>query len=68
MVAGRKVGGAVARNRAKRVIRAASRELSTKIGADVDVVWVARTSIKGVRTHELMPEMRDLLVSAGVNP
>ena len=66
MVAGRKVGGAVARNRARRILRAVSRELSPRIGADVDVVWVARRSIRGAKTQDLLPEMSELLESAGV--
>jgi ribonuclease P protein component len=65
VVAGRKVGGAVERNRARRVIRAASRELTSRIDADVDVVWVARASIEGAKTQELLPEMSELLRSAG---
>jgi ribonuclease P protein component len=63
VVAGRKVGGAVARNRARRILRAASRETSP-VRDDVDVVWVARASIMGAKTQDLVPEMNDLLTAA----
>ena len=68
VVAGRKVGGAVARNRARRVMRAAFRELSSVIGADLDIVWVARASIRGAKTEDLVPEMSGLLGSVEVDP
>ena len=60
-VASRRVGGAVARNRARRVMRAAWRELGARVEAGLDVVFVARESIQGAKTQDLESEMRELL-------
>ncbi|MEA2579189.1 MAG: Ribonuclease [Actinomycetota bacterium] len=65
VVASRKVGGAVERNRAKRILRAAWREIASEAGDATDVVLVAREGIRGVKTQDLVRELRDLL-SAGV--
>lgn len=64
-VAGRKVGGAVERNRARRVIRAALRAAVPQRLADRDLVVVARPSIRGARSPDLVAEIRDLLERAG---
>ena len=60
VVAGRRVGGAVERNRAKRVLRAAWREVASP-GTDEDVVLVARTAIRGSKTQDLVAEMTEML-------
>ncbi len=65
-VAGRKVGGAVLRNRARRIMRAAWRAVAPRVRGGYDVVWVARASIRGARTQELVPEMEGLLRRARV--
>ncbi len=65
-VAGRRVGGAVVRNRARRIMRAAWRELSPRIQGGYDVAWVARTTIRGARTQDLVAEMDELLTRAQV--
>lgn len=65
-VAGRRVGGAVVRNRAKRVLRAAWRELAPRLEDGYDVALVARGSIRGARTHDLVPEVERLLSRARV--
>ena len=59
-VAGRRVGGAVERNRARRILRAAWRQMADG-DKDTDVVLVAREAIRGARTQDLMDEMTDLL-------
>lgn len=48
ITAGKKVGNAVCRNRAKRVIRAAYRELEPLLPENIDMVIVARASIAPV--------------------
>ena len=53
ITAGKKVGNAVCRNRAKRVIRAAYREAEGMLPAGIDMVIVARTAICGIRSTEL---------------
>lgn len=63
-VAGRRVGGAVERNRARRVMRAAWRELAPQARKGYDVAWVARGTIRGTKTQDLVPEMEQLLRNA----
>lgn len=65
-VAGRRVGGAVDRNRARRILRAVWRELAPKVGTGYDVALVARAAILGARTHELVTEVDELLSRAQV--
>jgi ribonuclease P protein component len=60
VIAGRKVGGAVQRNRARRVIRAAWQSAATQL-PDSDAVFVARACILGAKTQDLVGEMRNLL-------
>jgi ribonuclease P protein component len=64
-VAGGKVGGAVRRNRARRIIRAAFREVAGGSLPGNDVVIVARSSIRGATSTELAGELRELLERAG---
>jgi ribonuclease P protein component len=61
VVAGRRVGGAVARNRARRILRAAWHEVARQVGDDEDAVLVARTGIRGAKTQDLVAEMTELL-------
>jgi len=65
-LAGKKVGGAVERNRARRVLRAAWREVRPLLVEETDVVWVARASIRGTKTQDLVVEMTELLRRAGM--
>lgn len=61
VIAARRVGGAVERNRARRILRAALRELREQVDEADDVVLVARPGIKGCRTKDLVDEMTELL-------
>ncbi len=66
-VAGRRVGGAVARNRARRILRAAWRELAPRVRDGYDIAFVARRgAIRGAKTQDLVAEMDDLLARADV--
>lgn len=65
-VAGRRVGGAVDRNRARRILRAAWREVAPEVGDGFDVALVARAGILATRTHELVTEVAELLARAQV--
>lgn len=58
MVASRKVGGAVQRNRAKRVLRAAV--AATGIADGVDVAVVARRAAVTSSSSEVAAELRQL--------
>jgi ribonuclease P protein component len=60
-VAGRKVGSAVDRNRARRILRAAWCEFARGIGNGNDAVLVARAAIRGAKTQDLVAEMTELL-------
>ena len=65
-VAGRRVGGAVERNRARRVLREAWRSLAPTLHRGADVVFVAKRGILRARSSELEAEMRDLLSRSGL--
>lgn len=60
VVATRRVGGAVERNRARRILRAAWREVAPQVGNDNDVVLVAREAIVGAKTQDLVADMTEL--------
>jgi len=65
-VAGRRVGGAVLRNRARRILRAAWRELAPRAVGGYDVVLVAKAAIRGVGAKELVTEVGQVLSRAKV--
>jgi ribonuclease P protein component len=60
------VGGAVVRNRARRVLRAAWSEIRPRAVPDSDIVLVARSAIRGTKTQDLVAELTDLLTRARV--
>ena len=64
-VAGRKVGGAVQRNRARRILKAAWRQVAPQVGDDSGIVLVAREGIRGAKTQDVVTEMTELLRLAG---
>ena len=61
VVASRRVGGAIERNRARRILREAWREVAPLAGDGNDVVIVAREAIRGAKTQDLVAEMTELL-------
>lgn len=63
---GKKVGGAVQRNRARRVLREAFRALSGQIGGHWDVVLVARTRTLQYKSTQLQPVLEKMLKEVGV--
>lgn len=58
VIASRKVGGAVQRNRAKRLLREAARQLVWRPG--IDVVLIARRDASRVRMGEVASELAGL--------
>lgn len=62
----KKTGGAVQRNRARRVIRAAYSALEPKINGCWDFVFVARTKTSSVKMQEVLKEMTAQFVKLGV--
>jgi len=65
-VVSRKVGGAVARNRAKRLLREALRLEGRELPDGLDVVVVARPGVAGVSYREVAGDLRDVLSAAGL--
>jgi ribonuclease P protein component len=65
-VAGRRVGSAVARNRARRMLRAVWREVAPKLVEGYDVALVARAGILESRTRGLVTEVTSSLARAGI--
>ena len=66
ITAGKKVGGAVSRNRAKRVITAAFRGCLPQIKDGYDFVIVARTRILSVKSTVVMASLMKLLKKANL--
>ena len=63
----KKIGGAVSRNRARRVIRAALQSLLREQPlAGWDLVFVARSKTTRIKSTEAAVAMRDALVQLGV--
>lgn len=58
---GKSVGGAVQRNRAKRVLRAAIQPLTALIKPDLDIILVAKPAIRLVKSNELQLVISDQL-------
>lgn len=52
ITAGKKIGNAVARNRAKRLIRLAYQKAEIKLPVGIDIVIVARSGILGIKSDE----------------
>ena len=66
ITSGKKIGGAVQRNRARRVIRAAYSEIEDQLGIGYDIVFVARTRTTQVKTQNVLAEMKDHFKTLGV--
>ncbi len=63
---GKKIGGAVQRNRARRVIRAAFSQLEGRINGSYDIVFVARTRTTQVKMQAVLADMEKQLAGLGV--
>jgi ribonuclease P protein component len=66
LVAGRRVGGAVARNRARRLLREAWRTLGPEVEGGHDMVLAARGPFGQARALDLTQEIEDLLRRVGL--
>lgn len=62
----KKIGNAVHRNRARRVIRAAYAELSPRIVGNWDIVFVARSKTTFCKMQQVQKAMERQLLKAGV--
>jgi len=65
-VSGRGVGGAVERNRARRLLREAWRSVLPSVRPGLDVVLVARPEMRGVRLADVESDVRAVLRAGGV--
>ena len=61
VAAGKSVGNAVKRNRAKRLIRAAARELYPQVESGYDLVLIARSPIIQVKMPKVRTALQQLL-------
>ncbi len=66
ITAGKKIGNAVSRNRAKRVIREAFRQLAPRIEGGYDFVFVARTRTVYKKSNEIKDIMESQLKLLGI--
>lgn len=66
VVTSRKIGGAVVRNRARRLLREAYRRNQHQLKPNFQLVMVARSAINGKTFHEVEACLLDLCRAAGV--
>ena len=66
VTAGKKLGSAVVRNRAKRLMREAIRQLAQHIEPGWDLLLIARTAIVPVKLQEVADVLETLLSQAGL--
>lgn len=62
----KKIGNAVKRNRSRRVIRAAYREIASSVKDGYDLIFVARTRTPFVKSTDLVKIVSSQLKQAGV--
>lgn len=65
ITSGKKIGNAVERNRARRLIRAAFSECEDRLNGCYDIVFVARTRTAGVKMQEVYRQMEAQLRKLG---
>ncbi len=63
---GKKIGKAVLRNRSRRIIREAFREISDDVKTGYDIVFVARGKTPFVKSYDILRSMKKQLKQAGV--
>ena len=66
ITASKKIGNAVQRNRARRVIREAFRQVNLPLKGNYDVVFVARTKTVHKKSTDIYNVMLPMLLEAGV--
>lgn len=66
VAAGRSVGKAVERNRAKRRLRAAVAPLIPRMNTGWDILFISRSAIRGAAYTEIQDGVRSVLTRAGL--
>ncbi len=66
ITAGKKIGGAVSRNRAKRLIREAVYPLYNRFHQGHDYIFVARTKTLKLKSYELSKELERIMSGGGL--
>ena len=66
LTCGKSVGGAVLRNRAKRLMRESFRVLSPRINDSFDIVIVARSRISGKKCDEVLRDIKYAFKKMGI--
>ena len=65
-LASKKVGGAVARNRARRLMKESFRKLEQKIKPGYDILMIARKTIEDTCQADVETSMRKALIKSGL--
>lgn len=66
IIAGRKIGGAVERNRARRLLREAARLAYGWLAPGWDIVLIARPAIGAAKSHQVYSALVELAQRAGL--
>ena len=62
----KKIGCAVERNRAKRVIRSAFSQIEDRLNGNYDIVFIARTKTSKVKMQQVLEQMEEQFKALGV--